>query len=242
MRLYSIKLLERCKFYRNNIIVFLCVGATEYFYENFLATKILKNVLCSFQIRGEPVLLCICSEKAKKFSGRSGLTVVNSGRVLFPFDLEEEKNLILFQGNTTSNLFGKADSCIHSSYLKKNQSGNQLKKFKNLQKSVGESEFAINDVQIFAEHRWHVIASLVLSSLDRIASFCLSFLASLDPWRKHTYHPCAALTHVWDEGYHAQKPACSHIRHASSPVHRTLPSFLKERFSLMFLPNSLHPY
>lgn len=88
--------------------------------------------------------------------------------------------------------------------FKKNQSGNQLKKFKNLQKSVGESEFAINDFQIFAEHRWHVTASLVLPLLDRIASFCLRFLASLDPWRKHTYHPCAALTHVWDEGYHAQ--------------------------------------
>ena len=50
------------------------------------------------------------------------LTVVNSGRVLFPFDLKEEKNLILFQGNTTSNLFGEADSCIHSSYLNRKKS------------------------------------------------------------------------------------------------------------------------
>ena len=54
--------------------------------------------------------------------------MVNSGRVLFPFDLEEEKNLILFQGNTTSNLFGKADSCIHSSYLKKKSKWEPIKK------------------------------------------------------------------------------------------------------------------
>lgn len=30
------------------IIVFLCVGATEYFYENSLATKVLKNFFVPF--------------------------------------------------------------------------------------------------------------------------------------------------------------------------------------------------
>ena len=56
--------------------------------------------------------LCRGSEKVLR---KVRLTVVNSGRVLFPFDLEEEKKLILFQGNTTYNFFGKAYSCIHSS-------------------------------------------------------------------------------------------------------------------------------
>lgn len=69
-----------------------------------------------FQIRRRPIVLCICAEEREKSAlGKVRFVLVNDGRILLPFNLEEA-NLFLFpRSNITANLFGKEDICIHFS-------------------------------------------------------------------------------------------------------------------------------
>jgi len=81
-----------------------------------------------FQIRRRPILLCICAEEREKSALRKvRFTLESDGRILLPFNLEQA-NLVLFpRYNTTSNLLGKEDICIHfSQVICKNSKENQF--------------------------------------------------------------------------------------------------------------------
>lgn len=63
-------------------------------------------------------------------------------------------------------------------------------------------------------HKWYVISSLFLPSLERVASTALVF-GFARPMEKACLAPLyCPPTYMREEGSHAEKPACSHIRHA----------------------------
>lgn len=93
--------------------------------------------------------------------------------------------------------------------------GEPIKKFKKsrIYKGLEGLNLAIMAFR-FLLHKWYVISSLFLPSLERVASTALVF-GFARPMEK----ACLALlycppTYMREEGSHAEKPACSHIRHA----------------------------
>lgn len=112
--LYSILFDSQQSISSIEIIVFLCEGATEYFYDSSMATKVLKFFFMFFQIRREPMPLSICVQREGNISrkGRFSLGTVAEFCPLLTWKRTTQSSS---QGNTTSNLSGEENMCICSS-------------------------------------------------------------------------------------------------------------------------------
>lgn len=150
--------------------------------------------------------------------------------------MEKVCYLLNWNRQNQSKLFGKTDICIYSSkviFLKSKV--NQFIKPRNQgsTEAGGGLNLPVTAFQSFAAQMVHnLIPSPFLSRKGCKLLPQVFFLASLDPCRNHTQHLCCSATYVWEECYHAEKPACD-IRHAQL-THAPNPAFLPQ---WVFQPN-----